>query len=96
MIMVINKNVMKRCVYFISFYIIYLISSEISTSYNLSIRLPISKYTFYLDSVLFLAGGVIFGITLIEIGNTRDRIWGFVMISLNILVVPYLFLRMIV
>ena len=82
----------KRVLYITSAYILYLYASEIVNDHKWGLTLPTWEAIIYLDICLVLFGGVLCGSLLIIIGNSKlDRIFGIVMILINIFLGSYFY-----
>jgi len=91
--MVKNKRGLIITFYILYLYNVYLYLEEISRSYDLKWNLPEIPLLVYFDTVIFFIGGFGMGITILIIGGKFSKIMGVFMISLNLIIIPLLFLR---
>lgn len=89
-----SSIILRLLLYILSAYTFYLYTHDIIVEF-FKAKIPSNDYLKYLDIVLFILGGFILGIIHIKLGSNHNKILGYLLIILNI-VMYYILLKGIV
>jgi len=82
----------KSILYILCLYDIYLYLPDIFDLFKLDIEPPTTDYLLYFDAAMLLLGGIVIGIMLMRTGGKFNRYLGVLMIVLNVVLTPWLYL----
>ena len=82
----------KSILYILCLYDIYLYLPDIFDLFKLDIEPPTTDYLLYFDAAMLLLGGIVIGIMLMITGGKFNRYLGVLLIVLNVVLTPWLYL----
>ena len=88
-----NKKIAQPILYILCLYIIYLYLPDALDIFGIQFYAPEVAGTTYFDAVLLLFGGALIGWLLIKLGGRFNKSLGWLMIVMNVVLVPLFIFR---
>ncbi|WP_336516476.1 hypothetical protein [Pollutibacter soli] len=87
-----KKPIAKLLFYLTSLYVLYVVITELLFELGFK-NLPIIEISGNFDFWILCFGGLITGVIIYRFGGVLNKVYGSVLIAVNIFIVPWLFMR---